>query len=57
MEQTNEGKKCIVCEQERNDMLHILNETVCTVCEQDIAAAKVNDWTYDFYIARLKEIW
>ncbi|WP_083964243.1 sigma factor G inhibitor Gin [Shimazuella kribbensis] len=57
MKPCEEREVCIVCEKERRDVLHILDQPICTVCEQDIAGVNVSDLAYDFYIARLKEIW
>ncbi|WP_420833078.1 sigma factor G inhibitor Gin [Shimazuella soli] len=57
MESCKEPQTCIVCEKERRDVLLILEQPICTICEQDIVGVKPTDRTYDFYIARLKEIW
>lgn len=57
MEACKKRQTCIVCEKERNDMLIILDQPICTVCEQDMVMVKTTDWTYDFYVARLREIW
>jgi hypothetical protein len=57
MKPYQEREVCIVCEKERRDVLRILDQPICTVCEQDIVGVDVSDLAYDFYIARLKEIW
>jgi hypothetical protein len=48
---------CIICEQPRRDVLQLLHQPICTICEQDIVRVQVMDDDYDFYLARLKEIW
>jgi hypothetical protein len=57
MEQCKEPQTCIVCEKERRDILCILGKPICTICEQDMVGVKATDLAYDFYVARLKEIW
>lgn len=57
MNDCKEPQTCVVCQKERKDVLCIMDKVVCTVCEQDIVGVTVTDLSYDFYIARLKEIW
>lgn len=52
-----ERQTCIICNQQRRDMLQLLQQPICTICEQDIVHVQVMDEEYDFYLARLKEIW
>ncbi|MXQ54487.1 sigma factor G inhibitor Gin [Shimazuella alba] len=57
MDQCKEQELCIICEKERRDVLRIMDQPICTICEQDMVGVRVTDWVYDFYIARLKQIW
>lgn len=57
MNQCTEPKICVICQQEKNDILRVLDKVVCTECEQNMVTMKVTDLAYDFYVARLKEIW
>jgi hypothetical protein len=57
MESCKEPQTCMVCEKKRSDVLLILNKPICTICEQDMVGVRTTDSVYDFYVARLKEIW
>jgi hypothetical protein len=56
MDQCKEPQTCVICQRKRKDVLRILDKVVCTDCEQDIVDVKVTDLSYDFFVARLKEI-
>lgn len=57
MEPCKEPQICIVCEKKRRDMLLIMEQPICTICEQDMVGVRTTDLVYDFYVARLKKIW
>ncbi len=57
MDQCTKPQICVICQQERNDILRILDKAVCTDCEKEMVVVKTTDLAYDFYVARLKEIW
>lgn len=56
VEKQEESKKCLICECEKSEGIHLLNYFICEQCEYDIVHTEVNEKGYRYYLDRLKKI-
>lgn len=50
------GEVCMVCEEEKDQGLHILHQFICQECEQKILTAETNDDYYKHYLSQLRKL-
>ncbi|KZE68087.1 carnitine--CoA ligase [Fictibacillus phosphorivorans] len=50
------GEICMVCEEQKDRGLHILQQFICQECEQKILTAKTNDEYYKHYLSQLRKL-
>ena len=50
------SKCCTVCEQTKEDGIHICDIFICEVCERKIVASDVDDDFYKFYLEKLRKL-
>jgi hypothetical protein len=48
---------CIICDQVRDEMLPLLDQYICTLCERELARSTVDDLRYGYYVWRLRVFW
>ncbi|EPY11110.1 MULTISPECIES: sigma factor G inhibitor Gin [Paenibacillus] len=48
---------CIVCGEATNDGIMVVNQFICTACEQEMVKTNVQDLKYSFFIHKLKRLW
>ncbi|MCL6585072.1 MAG: sigma factor G inhibitor Gin [Anoxybacillus sp.] len=50
------GETCIVCEQPKEQGIHIYTKFLCIDCEKEIVRTDMIDPKYRFYLQQLKKI-
>ncbi|WP_028543472.1 sigma factor G inhibitor Gin [Paenibacillus taiwanensis] len=48
---------CIVCGQQKTEGMVIVNQFICSGCEQEMVHTDVKDDKYPFYVHQLKRLW
>ncbi|BFH10383.1 hypothetical protein J6TS7_65970 [Paenibacillus dendritiformis] len=48
---------CIICGEASEDGIVVVNQFICTSCEQEMVKTDVQDRKYPFFIHRLKRLW
>lgn len=48
---------CIICGEVTEDGIVVVNQFICTSCEQEMVKTDVQDRKYPFFIHRLKRLW
>ncbi|MBU9721970.1 MULTISPECIES: sigma factor G inhibitor Gin [Bacillaceae] len=49
-------QECLICEQERDNGIHLLNYFICKNCESDIVQSETKDQGYNLYVHRLRKV-
>lgn len=49
-------EKCIICEQQKQQGIHLYTSFICEDCEKDIVITETDDPKYHYYIQQLKAI-
>ncbi|MBU9713712.1 sigma factor G inhibitor Gin [Evansella tamaricis] len=49
-------QECLICEEEKNKGIHLLNYFICENCETDIVKSDTGDQGYELYVNRLKKV-
>ncbi|MGC4379274.1 sigma factor G inhibitor Gin [Fictibacillus sp. Mic-4] len=50
------GEMCLICEETKENGIHILHQFICQECEEKIVAAEPNDPYYQFYLQQLRKL-
>ncbi|WLR50882.1 sigma factor G inhibitor Gin [Bacillus tianshenii] len=50
------GETCIVCEEKKERGIHIINEFICTECEQQMIQTETHEQKYRYFIEKLQKI-
>ena len=48
---------CIICGQQKVEGIVIVDQFICSGCEQEMVHAEVGDAKYPYYIHQLKRLW
>jgi len=48
---------CLICGQQRQEVIKILDEFICLACENDILHLQVDDMHYGYFVWRLKGLY
>ncbi|UHA75357.1 sigma factor G inhibitor Gin [Paenibacillus sp. 481] len=48
---------CIVCNNATTDGIVVVNQFICTSCEQEMVRTDVEDEKYNYFIHQLKRLW
>lgn len=51
-----EEQICIVCQQKREDGLHILNKYICDACEKEIVECQSDQVQYGYFVWKLRDL-
>ena len=51
------GAPCVVCGMPEICGVAVLGKRICGRCEKAITALDISDDVYDFYVAKLKDLW
>lgn len=51
------GGMCIVCNQEKDEGIRIIDGFICTTCEIEMVQTDAQDEKYPFFIHQLRRIW
>ena len=49
--------RCMICGQEKTEGIVIVDQFICSGCEQEMVHTEVNDAKYPFFIHQLKRLW
>jgi hypothetical protein len=49
--------QCMVCDQAREEMLPLLDQYICAICEKELVRSTVDDLRYAYYLWRLRAFW
>jgi hypothetical protein len=49
-------QECLICEQEKENGIYLLNYFICRSCEKDIVNTEADDRGYKYYLDRLKKV-
>ncbi|SDZ66629.1 Inhibitor of sigma-G Gin [Evansella caseinilytica] len=49
-------QECLICEQEKDQGIHLLNYFICAECESEIVQTNTDDRGYAYYLKRLKKV-
>jgi hypothetical protein len=50
------GEKCIVCEMNKENGIHLWDQFLCVECEREIINTDPDDEQYQYYLRKLKSI-
>lgn len=50
------AKICVICEQEKQDGIHVYNSFMCNDCEREIVQTSTDSPKYLFYLQQMKKI-
>ncbi|MCM3006885.1 sigma factor G inhibitor Gin [Priestia koreensis] len=53
---TTQETTCIVCEELREEGIHIFSNFICVECEQKMVSTETDDIQYQYFIHQLKNI-
>ncbi|CAH1222735.1 hypothetical protein PAECIP111893_04893 [Paenibacillus plantiphilus] len=57
MEEQRAEQLCIICGDEKQEGLRIIDGFICETCELEMVRTEVQDAKYPFFIHQLKRIW
>lgn len=49
-------ERCIICEENKSEGIHLINEFICCECEQEIIQTETNEESYRYFVKKLKSI-
>ncbi|MBO9131278.1 sigma factor G inhibitor Gin [Bacillus sp. 165] len=49
-------KLCVICEQEKQEGIHVYNSFMCNDCEREIVKTNTDSPRYLFYLQQMKKI-
>ncbi|MBA9029210.1 hypothetical protein HNP81_004573 [Peribacillus huizhouensis] len=52
----NTEETCIVCDQVKDDGIHLYTSFICKQCELDMIGTETDDPRYKYYLQRLKKV-
>ncbi|MDG5789957.1 sigma factor G inhibitor Gin [Evansella sp. AB-P1] len=52
----NSLQDCLICEEEKDRGIHLLNYFICVECEKDIVQSETEDRGYKLYLDRLRKV-
>lgn len=50
------GEICLVCEETKENGIHICNQFICTSCEEKLVQTDTDDERYGYYLEKLRKI-
>ncbi|HHY75069.1 MAG TPA: carnitine--CoA ligase [Bacillus bacterium] len=50
------GETCVICEQKKENGIHIYTQFICNECEQEIISTETNNEKYKYYLNQLKKV-
>lgn len=56
MEKGCNEEKCSVCEQKKEEGIHLTDIYICSNCEREIVNSDVNDEFYKYYLQKLRKL-
>ena len=48
--------KCVICEEQKQEGIHLYTLFICTQCEYNIIHAEVREEKYRYYVKKLKNM-
>jgi len=56
MRQTKLVERCGICEEKKEQGIHLYNLFICTECEHNMIHTEPREEKYDYYLKKLKNI-
>ncbi|MFD1849286.1 sigma factor G inhibitor Gin [Oceanobacillus bengalensis] len=56
MEQLIRNEHCGICEEDKQEGIHLYNMFICTACEHNIIHTEPREEKYNYYLKKLKNI-
>lgn len=50
------GETCIICDQKKENGIHIYTQFICDECEKEIVSTETSDVRYKYYLTQLKKV-
>ncbi|HEO8421910.1 sigma factor G inhibitor Gin [Niallia sp. FSL W8-0635] len=51
--QSIQGEKCLICEKNKLEGIHLFQSFICMECEREIVNTKTNDPKYQFFVYQM----
>ncbi len=54
---TNKGhKQCVICDQEKSEGIHLVEQFICEDCERQIVLTDPDDMYYHYYLKKMRKV-
>ena len=54
--QSSIGEKCLICEQNKLEGIHLFQSFICLECEREIINTKTNDPKYQYFVYQMAKV-
>ncbi|KUP04243.1 carnitine--CoA ligase [Bacillus coahuilensis m2-6] len=50
------GECCIICEEIKEEGIHLYTSFICMECERDMVSTETNEISYSYYVTKLRKV-
>ena len=53
---SSDGETCVICEQYKEDGIHIYTQFICRACEKEMISTETDEEKYKHYLIQLRKL-